>query len=46
MGMVWGANLAAIAVSLSDFEQCIRILSLLLAIFYTSSQIYQLFRKP
>lgn len=42
---VWGSTLAAIAVSLSEFEQYVRIISLLLAIAYTATQLIKLLRN-
>ena len=42
---VWGGTIAAIAVSLSEFEQYVRIISLLLAIAYTATQLIKLLRN-
>lgn len=45
IGSVLGINVAAIALSLSEIEQTVRILGGVAAIFYTLAKIYKLLRK-
>lgn len=42
---VAGVNLAAITISLTDFETMIRLLSLVLACVYTSVKLYQALKR-
>jgi hypothetical protein len=45
IGSVLGINVAAIALSLSEIEQTVRILGGIAAIFYTLTKIYKLLHK-
>jgi len=45
IGSVLGINVAAIALSLSEIEQTVRILGGIAAIFYTLTKIYKLLKK-
>ena len=45
IGSVLGVNFAAIALSLSEIEQTVRIVGGIIAIVYTLAQIYKLLRK-
>lgn len=45
IGSVLGVNVAAIALSLSQIEQSVRIAGGIVAIIYTLAKIYKLFKK-
>ena len=45
IGSVLGINVAAIALSLSEIEQTVRIMGGIAAIFYTLTKIYKLLHK-
>ena len=45
IGSVLGVNVAAIALSLSQIEQSVRIAGGVVAIIYTLAKIYKLFKK-
>jgi hypothetical protein len=45
IGSVLGVNVAAIALSLSEVEQTIRIISGVLAIIYTTTKLYKILWK-
>lgn len=45
IGSVLGVNFAAIALSLSEVEQAVRIVGGIAAIVYTLAKIYKLFHK-
>ena len=45
LGSVLGVNFAAIALSLSEIEQTVRIVGGIAAIVYTLAKIYKLLRK-